>query len=784
MQERAVDSEIEGLLGVLQEFDAVRTGTEGEQKDQVQVRTRVSVPPTFAPATEFRTLPKGLQDALHNVGVTNLYQHQIDAIDRARLGGKKRDLVINTATASGKTLCFNIPIILGLLEDPTAHALMIHPMKALSNDQRRQFNSLAESLAVSSGRKVESWLYDGDTDREWRPMLKEEPPSVLLTNPETLHLSFLGWAHQWEEKFLKNLRYIVIDEIHEYRGYFGSNMALLIRRFLAKLDALGVHPQLFLASATCANPEEHAERLTGRKAWPISEGRPLRPKRHFAFIIPDIPEHLYHDIYQLRIANAAVSCLSKDLATIVFCPSRKFAEDACRRARREAARYGLNEDAIRPYRSGYKAEDRREIEAGLRDGRYKVVFSTNALEIGIDIGRLDACILAGFPDNVMSAWQRIGRTGRSWDKTAFVLYYALNNPVDQFFARNIDAFLRKPLDEIIVSTRNEELIRRHLPYYLYEVGWKPPKHHRKIIGPDLWKAAKAETQHGEPLMGRGPFYPRLDIRGVSGPVYKLMHNSKTEIGSISDTQRFREAFIGAVYNHLGRSYRVKGYTADEVLLEDAVPHHYTKPSFWTVINESDVAKGYRYRKAISVYYGKLTVFENFGGYQLVDERTTKVIEQHQQNDTKQNTSFGMWLSIEDTNLSTNDEPNEGIPVLEHLLRIGAPFLIPCDRHDIDTGTTAKHPARSYFYENVPGGIGIAEKSFSIWRKVLQTGMRIAQDCSCRDGCPWCILPPRLLRGTDKLRKEAGIALANQILSLTDAEPDERFDPETYGWRPL
>ncbi|MGQ9528125.1 DEAD/DEAH box helicase [Chloroflexus sp.] len=400
---------IDELLENLRKFGALRDTSVDGRADTVLTRVLPSHPPNFAPPIYLTKLPSWVGESLAAQGIETLYAHQAEAIDRILAGD---DVVLEAPTASGKTLCFNIPLVLMLLNHPQSHALMVHPMKALSNDQRRQFQDLAGSLERATNRRLESWIFDGDLEPGDRKLLKKEPPAVLFTNPEMLHQSFLGWQDQWF-KFLSGLRLVILDEIHEYRGYFGTNVALLLRRFFARLGQLGVHPQVVLATATCGNAEEHAYRLTGRKCTLVRAPTGAHAERHFTFIDPNIPDYRFHEIYRLRIARAALACVDKGLNTLIFCPSRKFAEDVAILAKRDATDYGIDPETIAPYRSGYDASLRREIEEGLRTGRYQAVFSTKALEIGVDIGRLDVCILAGFPDSVLSAWQRIGRVGRS-----------------------------------------------------------------------------------------------------------------------------------------------------------------------------------------------------------------------------------------------------------------------------------------------------------------------------------------------------------------------------------
>lgn len=768
---------MEMLLSRLREFDALRDIPSDGRCDTVLIRTLPSQTPAFAPAEYLDQFPSFVRDILKKQGIETLYTHQAEAINLIRDG---KDVVLEAPTASGKTLCFNIPLVLSLLEDPTARVLMIHPMKALSNDQRRQFEEFARPLEPTLGRRLESWIFDGDLDPEHRKLLKVYPPEVLFTNPEMLHASFLGWHEQWTG-FLKKLRFVIIDEIHEYRGYFGTNMALLFRRFLAKLAQLGVHPQIVLATATCRNATEHAYRLTGRRCTLVRALNAMRPERHFAFINPDIPDFVFHDIYRLRIARAALACVAEGLTALVFCPSRKFAEETAIQAQKDANDYGLDPETIAPYRSGYDANLRRQIEDGLREGLYRAVFSTNALEIGIDIGRLDVCIMAGFPDSIFSAWQRIGRVGRRWDSKAYVLYYALNNPFDQFYANNIDAFLNKPLDEILIGIDNEELMSRHLPYLIQEVGPGLKEELRFSLGNTFFNFATRNVQGKKPVSGIKPNYQRLSIRGGSGMTYRLIYKHK-EIGTISDVHLFHEAYVGAIYRHFGKSYLVTAHTADEVLLEDADPHLRTEGIFYTVIQEGEILSGLRYGENLMTCYGKLTIFDNFAGFRVVDTRTGEVRDEFRSQLARSSNVRGFWLQITDTSSLGCLTDIQHLFGLEQLLRIGAPFIVPCDRHDL--GTLTSKPATVYLYETVPGGIGIAEKALEVWPEIINTALDIAERCSCKHGCPSCIVPPRLPPNFDEPRKEPAIAIGRRLLSLIETLPCEQYDPSTHMWIPL
>lgn len=396
------------LLNALRTFDALRDGEAGG--DQINCRVLNSIPPTYAKGDVIKGLGEHLRSALNKRGFNRLYQHQSEAIAQALEGA---NVVLQAPTASGKTLAFHIPMLESLRE-PGTHALMIYPTKALALDQRNQLSLLTSAMSNS---EIESWWYDGDTDHEHRALLRKSPPSILITNPDMLHNSFLSHSDQWS-KFYKGLKWVIVDEMHEYRGYFGSNVAMILRRLSYHLASLDVRPQFFLCSATCANAKEHAENLTGLEFVEVNASGGMRPRREFVFVKPDIPDFKYWDILQVRTVMAGLACVAEGKSVLAFCPTRRFAE-ACHPIamreldRREEAGEPLVEQAsVKVFRSGLDANERHAVQEGLKTGEVRLVFTTNALEMGIDIGGLDGIIMAGFPDSMMSAWQRIGRAGR------------------------------------------------------------------------------------------------------------------------------------------------------------------------------------------------------------------------------------------------------------------------------------------------------------------------------------------------------------------------------------
>ena len=737
----------------LKEFDALR------DKDEIQTETVERIQPQLA--DEWPTqLDPSVRDALIQTGISRPYQHQADAISRVL---DDVDVVMESPTASGKTLAFTAPMLHSLVCNRGSHALMIYPMKALAFDQRVQIQRLCGPL------QVESWPYDGDTEEEHRKILRDNPPSILLTNPEYLNMSFLAWREKLWQPFLRNLRYVVIDEIHEYRGLFGNNMALLLRRFFLYLNRIGVSPRVFLSTATCANPVEHAKNLTERNVEVVSARNVLRPQRHFLFVKPDIPDYQYREILRLRVEQAALTVLTEGLQTLVFCPTKRFLEDAFRHCQRKAVDLGLNREQISAFHADLNNNARQDIQRKIQLGEIRVVFATNALELGLDIGGLDGVILAGFPPSIMSAWQQIGRAGRGWDKDAFVLFYAMNDPIDRFFVSNLDAFLNKPFDELVVDPSNEALIEKHLAPLSAETGGKVHPIDKSILGSAFYEAAKKAG--GTVPKGDQP-HKRLNMRGGLGSSFQLKCGSK-EVGQISKIRRFREAYIGAIFTFFGQKYRVHSHEENAVVLAETEQHLRTDAGFFTVLTQKDIFDGFVYGD-VEVYYGSLNIITNFTGYKLVDENTGDVKSEGGTEDSLfMNDLYAFWI-----NVPQGKHTVAGIGALEHLLRVGAMFVIPADRFDTSTySKTGEEPA-AFYYENYQGGIGVAKKLFEVWQTALEKGIEIADNCECRLGCPNCIEPAKSYNiSSADIDKVRGIELARELIAAAQNGPDRKFDKE-------
>ncbi len=770
---------MDDLLTALRGFDALRDGEAGG--DMVNRRLIESIGPEYAPRSPAEELSETLSNALAKRGIERLYRHQAEAISQAIAG---RNVVLQAPTASGKTLAFQIPMLESLLE-PGKHALMLYPTKALALDQRDQLMKLT---GVMPGRQIDSWWYDGDTDHEHRTVLRKSPPPILITNPDMLHNSFLGHSDQWKT-FYRGLKWVIVDEMHEYRGYFGSNVAMILRRLSYHLAWLGIRPQFFLSSATCANAKEHAENLTGLEFVEVNASGGMRPQREFVFVRPDIPDYKYWDILKLRTVLAGLACVAQGKSVLAFCPTRKFAEDchpiAMRELdKREEAGEPLPErSAVRVFRSGLATSERHEVQEGLKSGAVRLVFTTNALEMGIDIGGLDGIILAGFPDSMMSAWQRIGRAGRSWDSEAFVLYFARNNPLDRFYAANLDTCLDKPLDDLVVNPENEDLVDKHLPSLLFETPTLTDD--ATVLGSAMHKVAQEKVQRGATPVKTGKWRPHtsVNIRGGGTGMFVLKEGGK-EIGTLSGQQQFREAYPTAIYMHGGRRFRVRevvqtGSSGGEIVLEPVDPWLRTHASTFTFVKEQDIFAGRRWIKngsEVSAFHGKVLITESLNSVQELDERTGEVLAERApaNNSAQFKNAHAFW--VQEQRPSAVSSP--AVNAFQQLLRVGALFSVPLDAHDIFPHAVANEQ-KAYIIESHPGGIGIVKKILERWGSVLRVGVDIANACECADGCPNCIVPPR---SADDMDKAGAVEFAETLLAATRDTPTGVF--RNGLWEPV
>lgn len=694
-----------------------------------------------------------------------LYEHQALAIEKAR---EDKNIIITTPTASGKTLSFNLPVIEELIKDNDACALYIYPAKALSYDQLKVLRNFDEELDLD----INANPYDGDTPKSKRPKIRNES-RVILTNPYQIHL-ILQWHHQWE-RFYSNLKYIVIDEAHYYKGIFGSNVAFLIRRLKRIANFYGSNPKFILSSATLANPLELAEKLTGEEFELIDKDSSPSGEKDFILYnpykkLPARPDDSNISIHQ-ETEKIFLYLLLKDIQTLCFTSSRKIAELIALWTKREMEHVKKRYvDRISAYRAGYLAEDRREIENGLKSRKYLGVTSTNALELGIDVGSLDAVIISGFPGSMISTWQQGGRSGRQNQKSLVILV-AFENQLDQYFMKNPEFFFDKPHENVVIDLNNEKLLNNHIICAANELPLSDEELKSVfnvneefvdniIRNRDLRKSAGFYIY---PYDENPAFEFSLDQ--ISNEIFSVMNGNQL-IERIERSQMYREAHEGAILINKGQTYIVTDVNFKthiiNVIKRDVNAH--------TVALKRTQTKIIKKIKKVkigdfTVHYGELEVEEDYYKYKRME--FSKVIGTYVLGlpPLKFKTK-GLWFTIPDSIKDTLEEiyKNEsevfpgGLHGAEHALIGLFPLHVICDRFDIGGLSTNYHDdtqeATIFIYDAYEGGIGICEKAIEVFSKLTGSTRNLLKTCECEEGCPSCIYSPKCGNENKPLHKKA------------------------------
>ena len=489
-------------------------------------------------------LPGPLRDALRRAGIERLYAHQVDAIREARAG---RDVLVVTGTASGKSLAYQLPVLEQVCLDPETRALFLFPTKALEQDQLK---SLRQLLPAGSGIRAE--ILDGDTPAHRRAQLKADPPHILISNPDLLHLSLLPHHAAWKP-FWERLRFVVLDELHTYKGIFGSHIAHVLRRLHRVAAFYGSRPRFVTSSATISNPAEFARALAGRDfALVNDDGSPGQGKR-FLFVNPTGSP--YGEATDLILA-----CIQAGYKTIAFTKARKIAELIAMWAHQAAPHLASK---LRAYRAGYRPEERRAIEQGLFQGHLMGVVSTSALELGIDVGGLDACLLVGYPGSIASTWQRGGRVGRSGQE-ALIILVALPDALDQYFMRHPEDFFARRPEAAVIDPNNRRILLDHLTAAAAEIPLRPAD--ATVYGPDLPRRIEdlqAERRLVQSADGTEWYARRrnpareIGIRSM-GEAFAIVNPAGKTIGSVDGFRALHECHPGAIYLHQGQQFEVTG----------------------------------------------------------------------------------------------------------------------------------------------------------------------------------------------------------------------------------
>jgi DEAD/DEAH box helicase domain-containing protein len=686
-------------------------------------------------------------------------------------------VVVATPTASGKSLIYNLPMIEKILADKAARGLYIYPLKALAQDQLRVFGHLAD--ACPPDRAPTAAIYDGDTTPWFRRKIRNAPPNVLMTNPEMLHLSLLPHHLQWTE-FLQRLQLVVIDEVHTYRGIMGSHMALVFRRLRRICRHYGARPTFVFCSATVGNPAGLAGQLTGLEAAAMTQSGAPRGRRHLVFMDPpDGP------------AQAAIgllkAALSRGLRTIVYTQSRKLTELIALWAANRAGAYA---DRISAYRAGFLPEERREIERKLASGELLAVISTSALELGIDIGDLDLCILVGYPGTVVSTWQRSGRVGRSGQDAALILI-AGDDALDRYFLRHPDRLVSHPPEAAVVNPENPDLLSRHLPCAAAEMPISMDEPF--MATPAVRRAAETLTNTGDLLRSadggrlfskRKAPHRHVDLRGTGRRFRILSKISDEPIGEIDGFRAFRETHPGAVYLHRGETWRIEALDVEAgriIALPEQVDYYTrvrgSKDTEIQEIYEQQTVHG------TTAFFGRLKVTDQVTGFDRVLVRGNRLIGRTALDLPPQVfETEGLWFAVP---LAVQEAAEEkylhfmgGIHAVEHAAIGIFPLLVMTDRNDLGGISTPYHQqvtsAAVFIYDGIPGGAGLCRQAFKRAPELLSHTLQAIRSCPCETGCPACVHSPKCGSGNRPIDKASAVFILEEI---------EKGAPEIFKCRP-
>lgn len=737
----------------------------------------------------------GLRDSLIDAGITRPWTHQVATAQAAWEG---HDVIVSTGTSSGKSLGYQLPILTRLAADPTATALYLTPTKALGSDQLQSVMRLVREIPELGG--IHPAPYDGDTPVESRSGIRDHSRFVF-TNPDMLHVSLLG-AHQRWARVLRKLQYIVIDECHSYRGVFGANVALVIRRLLRVAARYGASPTVILASATAADPADNARRLTGREALAVTDDGAPTGSRTVALWEPGFIEGAEGEngapVRRSATTEAAglmAVAVAEGARTLTFVRSRRGAEITALVTQQELGSMGRPDFGrrIASYRAGYLAEDRRKLEKMLDNGDLLGVATTNALEMGIDVGGLDAVITAGYPGTVASFWQQAGRAGRRGQGSLVVLV-ARDDPMDTYLVHHPEALLSRPVEKSVFNPRNPYILRGHMYCAAVEAplsdadvrdfgaesvvaelselgllrrrasGWFPVP---RPAGVD--ELPTPETAHNS-----------VAIRGGSG--HEVMIVDATDgrlLGTVDAARAATQVHTGAVYLHQGTSYVIDELNLDDylALAHPDTPDYSTSARSVTdirILSDPGEDELINYSPGLWVSNVDVEVTDQVTGY--IVRFPDGTVGEHIPLDLPQQrlVTRAVAYTVDPLVLSaagiTAGEVPGALHAAEHAAIGLLPLLATCDRWDIGGVSTALHPDTGlptvFVYDGHPGGAGFADEGFSRFPEWMQATFEAVRACACESGCPSCVQSPKCGNGNNPLDKAGALKLLGALVSMT------------------
>jgi DEAD/DEAH box helicase domain-containing protein len=768
--------------------------------DQLTARDRNSELITalhHIPAREaqWETMPEWVRSELaaayRSKNVQQLYSHQARAISAVHEG---RNTVVVTPTASGKTLCYNLPILNSILENQDVRALYLFPTKALAQDQLAELHQLGERLETQFG----VFTYDGDTPSDARAAIRDRG-HIVLTNPDMLHAGILPHHTRWTRLF-ENLHFIVLDELHTYRGVFGSHLANVLRRLRRVAKFYGSDPQFIACSATIANPAELAQRLTETSFECISENGAPSGEKFFLFYNPPVVNR-YLGIRRSYIhesARIAQEFLKRDLQTLVFANSRLHTELLLTYLRHANPPAPGREQSVRGYRGGYLPNERREIERGLREERINGIVSTNALELGIDIGSLDAVVMAGYPGTLASTWQRAGRAGRRNDSSCAV-FVASSAPIDQFIVQNPDYFFSRTPEHAFVQPNNLEILVNHLKCAAFELPIRSDEQFGGMdVAPICERLEEAGYLHrtGKNWHWTEQAYPAdtVSLRAVTSDNFVIVDTTEVPetIGEIDFPSALTTVHPKAIYLHQGQQYQVGrlDFEKRKAYVKRVDLEYYTDAIRYTqvrVLETAETSRPAREGAGATRNHGDVLVRSQVVGFKKIKFFTNENVGSGNlelPENEMHTTAFWITLErslIESLTFSVRDR-QAGMHGLLCALSSMATLLLMCDRRDLGTAIGERPPSpglglewsespeiegeeREYFepnlyvYDAYPGGIGFSEPLYDIANVMLARTRELIESCPCEKGCPSCVGPGDQ---TSDRTKEVALTILNRL----------------------
>jgi DEAD/DEAH box helicase domain-containing protein len=736
-------------------WDDIVTGEE-----LAHLTTEPARPARAAPLPD--DLDRHVRQALGAAGVGELFTHQAEAWEAAARG---EHLIVTTGTASGKTLAFNLPVLDALAREPKLRALYLYPTKALAQDQIRALTELKPP-------RIKPAIYDGDTPNEQRWQVRKWA-NLILTNPDMLHLGVLPHHDRWGD-VLSNLRYVVVDEAHVYRGVFGSHVANVLRRLRRLARVYGADPQFLLASATIANPGELAQRLLGVEATVVE--RDAAPKAERTIVLWNPP--LTDEELGLRAsalgeaARLMAALVERGIRTLCFAKSRKAAELVHRFT---AQRLG-DSTRLSPYRAGYTPAQRREIERRLVEGELLGVSATNALELGIDVGLLDCVICVGFPGTIASLRQQWGRAGRTGHGLAVLV--ASEDALDQFFMREPDALLDRRVEAAILDHANPRVLDGHVRAAAFEAPLDDGD--AETLGPAALERAPLlpelrHTPSGYVWAGRDYPAGRFGLRSTTPDPFTVVDASTGSLLGLVERERaYSTVHDGAVYLHLGESYRVLELDLDgrAALVEPFAGDEYTQAKKDTMTAILETARTER-RLGVELSFGAVTVTEQVVAYQrkrIQDGETLETVPLDLP-ETEFETE-AVWFAPESWMLEGLEEMPRllgSLHAAEHSLIALLPLWAMCDRWDIGGLSTNLHFQTGrptiFVYDGHAGGVGITERGFDSFEGWAADTAKMLEGCPCDHGCPSCVQSPKCGNLNEPLDKAGALTLLQRMLSI-------------------